>query len=291
MKIIDAHLHFSKGSGFDGIARTAGHENTPECLGRVFEECGIAIGIAMGEAGGNRNAGYFTPATPNLSGEFPPGKNTLPKFMVYCAGIHSAKIIPSRIRETVAAFELQTADPRCVGLKLYPGYNLFYPNDPVHYPFYELAEARHLPVVFHSGEVAGHGGLLKYSHPLCVDEAAVNFPRVNFVIAHCGNPWIQDAVAVAAKNPNVFLDLSGLAEGNFTADSFLKQFGGHMGFLKTWLDYLNDWEKPMYGSDWPLLNIPAWIEVLSRIVPPEHHEEFFFRNALRVFPKLRALIR
>ena len=55
---------------------------------------------------------------------------------------------------------------------------------------------------------------MKYSHPLTVDEAAVAFPDVTFVIAHCGCPWFADAAEVACKNANVCIDLSGLVEGN-----------------------------------------------------------------------------
>ena len=40
MKIIDAHLHFSKCEHFDEIAVSAGHENTGEHLKRVFDEQG-----------------------------------------------------------------------------------------------------------------------------------------------------------------------------------------------------------------------------------------------------------
>ena len=131
--------------------------------------------------------------------------------------------------------------------------------------------------------------MLKYSHPLAVDEAAVRFPRVRFVLAHCGNPWITDAVAVAAKNPNVFLDLSGLAEGNFSPDRFCTRFCGHWEHLRHWLTDLDDWEKVMYGSDWPLVNIPAYLEIIRRLIPEEHREKVFFANACRIFPKIAPL--
>ena len=60
-------------------------------------------------------------------------------------------------------------------------------------------------------------GKLKYSQPLIIDEVAVDFPKVKFVIAHCGTPWVADAVEVVAKNKNVYMDLSGLMEGKFKA--------------------------------------------------------------------------
>ena len=47
---------------------------------------------------------------------------------------------------------------------------------------------------------------------MTVDEVAADFPDVQFVICHCGNPWLLDATEVATKNDNVAVDLSGLLE-------------------------------------------------------------------------------
>ena len=41
MKIIDAHLHFSKFDGFDERAREAGHINSAEHLLAEFDRLGI----------------------------------------------------------------------------------------------------------------------------------------------------------------------------------------------------------------------------------------------------------
>ena len=290
MKIIDTHFHFSKSESFDETAAAAGHENSAEHLSEVFSREGIVLGIAMGELGGERLEGVCTPRTPNLCGTIAPGRPyPHPPFVAFCAGLESCEIAGSDRTRSLECFASVLRMKECLGLKLYPGYNTVSLNDPCHDPYYELAEQFDVPVVIHTGELAGNSGLLKYSHPLNVDELAVRFPRVRFVMAHCGNPWITDAVAVAAKNPNVFLDLSGLAEGNISADGFWNQFRGHMEYLRTWLVYLNDWNKVMYGSDWPLVNIPAYLEVIRRLVPEEHHEKAFFGNACRVFSKIPAL--
>ena len=46
----------------------------------------------------------------------------------------------------------------------------------------------------------------------------------------------------------------------------------------------------MYGSDWPLVNIPLYIRMISYIIPEEHYEEVFYQNALRIFPKIKDLL-
>ena len=290
MRIIDAHFHFSRCDSFDRIAAAAGHENTLSHLAEVFRENHIVLGIAMGEMGGERIDGVCTPRTPEMldaAMALPPEER--PR-TAWCAGVESEEIVPGTLKESLHRFAECLKRPECAGLKLYPGYHPVALNDPRHDPYFALAEESDVPVVVHTGELSGSRGLLKYSHPLAVDEAAVRFPRVRFVMAHCGNPWITDAVAVAAKNPNVFLDLSGLAEGNFSPDRFCGHFRGHWEHIRHWLTYLDDWEKVMYGSDWPLVNIPAYLEIIRRLIPEEHREKVFFANACRVFPKIAALL-
>ena len=283
MKIIDAHFHFSKCGHFDEIAREAGHENTPGHLAQVFRQTGIELGIAMGEMGGGRIDGVCTPRLPAMPQPYPPN-------IAWCAGLESGETGPENLDRSLELFASALSQPACVGLKLYPGYNTISLNDPRHDPYYELAGKFNVPVVIHTGELSGHHGLLKYSHPLNVDELASRFPDVRFVMAHYGNPWIVDATAVAAKNPNVFLDLSGLAAGNFSPDRYWEHFRGHLELLRTWLVYLDNWEKVMYGSDWPLVNIPAYIEVIRRLIPEKHRAAVFFENACRVFPKITAML-
>ncbi|MDD4723081.1 MAG: amidohydrolase family protein, partial [Acidaminococcaceae bacterium] len=188
-------------------------------------------------------------------------------------------------------FERYVATPQCVGIKLYPGYNHVYVYKPVHFPLYELAEKYNLPVVIHTGDTATSTALLKYAHPLTVDEIAVLYPNVRFVIAHCGNPWFADAVEVAAKNENVFLELSGLLEGNICGAAFYQKHQSYFSYLRMWLDYIDRYDKVIYGTDWPLVNIKSYIEVMKLVIPPEYHEAFFYDNALKIFPKIKELLK
>ncbi|MBL8999086.1 MAG: amidohydrolase family protein, partial [Gemmatimonadetes bacterium] len=82
------------------------------------------------------------------------------------------------------------------GLKLYPGYEPFYPHDRRLQVVYELAEEFDVPVMIHSGDTYSARGKLKYSHPLEIDEVAVDFPNVKFVVCHLGNPWLTDCMEV-----------------------------------------------------------------------------------------------
>ena len=53
---------------------------------------------------------------------------------------------------------------------------------------------------------------------------------------------------------------------------------------------MNRYDNVLYGTDWPLINIQSYIDNLKLVVPEAHHEEFFYRNALRVYTKLLGLL-
>lgn len=281
MRIIDAHLHFGDKPYFAEAAIAAGHENTAAHLRETFARLGIRLAIAMGSTGLVAEGGPVP--VPDLDGE------VLPPEIAYCCGVNGELTTRDNLPEMLAAYEAAVADPHCVGLKFYPGYNRIYLGDPRNRPFLELAEAYDLPVVIHTGDTAGSHGVLKYAHPLTIDEVAVDFPRVRFVIAHFGNPWAMDAAEVALKNENVYIDLSGLAQGKFALAAFYEQYRGYLEYLRTWLGYLSRYDKVLYGSDWPLVHLETYIELIRQLIPPEHHDAVFFANACRVFPKIMDL--
>ncbi|MBR6862916.1 MAG: amidohydrolase family protein, partial [Acidaminococcaceae bacterium] len=177
----------------------------------------------------------------------------------------------------------------CLGIKFYMGYQNVYLYDPRHEPLFELAKAYDVPVAMHSGETANHHGRLRYSHPLTVDEAACRHPDVRFVICHAGNPWIVDAFEVASKNENVFMDFSGLWEHRLTPERE-EEIEDFQKYVRMWMNYHGIWDKIMYGSDWPLINIPDNIRNLGRIVPEKHWNEFYYDNALRVYSRIKVCV-
>ncbi|MGE3181279.1 MAG: amidohydrolase family protein, partial [Phycisphaerae bacterium] len=105
------------------------------------------------------------------------------------------------------------------GLKLYPGYEPFYPYDKRCQVIYDLAIEYDVPVMFHTGDTYTPKGKLRYAHPLNIDDVAVDNPEMKIVICHIGNPWIRDCMEVVYKNKNVYADISGLVLGDF-ADAF-----------------------------------------------------------------------
>ena len=172
------------------------------------------------------------------------------------------------------------ADGSVRGLKLYPGYEPFYPADPKLDPVYALAEKFDVPVMIHSGDTYTPKGKIKYSHPLHVDDVAVDHPKVKFVICHVGNPWFRDTMEVVYKNENVYTDISGLVLGNFTDrfESFMRKQFTEM------LVYGVQPSKVLYGTDWPISSMDSYLEFMQDLpIPPADRRKIMWENAAKLF--------
>jgi uncharacterized protein len=169
---------------------------------------------------------------------------------------------------------------RIKGLKLYPGYEPFYVHDARMRVVYELAAEFNVPVMIHTGDTYDPKGRIKYSHPIEVDEVAVDFRDVTFVICHLGNPWITDAMEVIYKNDNVVGDISGFTLGHFEErfERFMLQQVNEV------LAFAGDPSKLLYGTDWPIADMSSYIRFVNNLqLTPEENDMIFWRNAARLF--------
>lgn len=265
MKIIDSHFHFADFPGFNELAKAAGHENNAYHLQAEYKRLGIVCGIVMGNQTVSPEAHHYPP------------------FMRYCIGLDrqtGTDLTPEILKNV----EIHLQRPQCVGIKLYPGYNYFYVSDASVDPIFDLAETYHKPVAVHTGLTATDIALLKYSHPFTLDEAAVRHRNVQIVMCHIGNPFLEEAVAVLEKNHNVAVDLSGLLEGKIPdMKAFLKKSDWYIKTLRGWLEYLGIWDRVMFGTDWPLANLEDYIEYTKALIPEEHWDDIFWKNAARIY--------
>lgn len=125
------------------------------------------------------------------------------------------------------------------GLKLYPSYQHYYPNDRRVYPIYEICRDAGIPVLFHIGSSVIPNTRMKYCDPIHLHDIAVDFPDLVVVMAHGGRGWWYDACAfLAAHQPNFHIDVTGLPPARLTA-------------LFPDLERLS--HKVVFGSDWPAM--------------------------------------
>lgn len=169
---------------------------------------------------------------------------------------------------------------RVKGLKLYPGYEPFYPHDKRLKVVYDLAEEFQVPVMIHTGDTYSPKGKLKYAHPLEIDEVAVDHPNVKFVICHLGNPWLTDAMEVVYKNANVYADISGLMLGEFS-----QAFEDYMSDeIEDVITYAGEPEKFLFGTDWPICSMKSYREFVDRIeLSARDKQLLLYENSRRLF--------
>lgn len=251
--IIDVHTHTPFGSG----AERSNTRHTEEEFFKEWREAGVVGAVAHTNASG----GNFY--------------NLKSRNVIYCGGVGD-NVDVKRIEDG-----LKSGAYRCI--KVYLGYTYRYAYDAQYEPIYRLAQKYDVPVVFHTGDTNSTKAKLKFADPLTIDEVAVDHPQVNFVIAHCGNPWIESAAEVTYKNPHVYIECSALLTGNL--DQMPKEkVETYVVKPIAWIfGYIEDPKKMMFGTDWPLVSMKPYVEAYKRAIPKEHWRAVFHDNAARVF--------
>jgi uncharacterized protein len=188
--------------------------------------------------------------------------------------------------EHLKLVDQELARHRVVALKGYLGYLYYEPAHPNYRSYYELAAKHRVPVIFHTGDTYSPRAKLKYSHPIGVDEVAVDHPETRFVIAHLGNPWMLDAAEVIYKNLNVWADLSGLVVGDggeFANEEYQDTLADLGQNLRRAVRYAERPNRFLFGTDWPLVPIAPYRHYLESVLPAEMHSAVFEDNARMLF--------
>lgn len=125
----------------------------------------------------------------------------------------------------------------CRGIKLYPPYSRFYPDDPRVLPVYETARDLGVPVMFHTGTSLFPGSRIRYANPLLLDDIAEDFQDLTIVMCHAGRPfWYKEAEWMLRRHKNIVVDISGIPT---------KQLPHIFPKMERLLD------RFIFGSDWP----------------------------------------
>ncbi len=160
------------------------------------------------------------------------------------------------------------------GLKVHSSANSVYLNDRrLMYPIYDFCQDAGIPVLFHTGTTGLGYCEIKYSKPELLDDVCQSFPDLKVVMAHFGWPWPDIAMAVALRNPNVFIDVSGWRPKYIPQSVF---------------PYLNGilQERFLFGTDYPMLRQKEWLEDfhanLAPKLKPGVEGKLLSRNAKRL---------
>ena len=84
-----------------------------------------------------------------------------------------------------------------------------YANDAKYYPIYSKCCELDIPIIFTTGPATlVPGAIIDHVAPRYIDIVARDFPDLRIVISHGGYPWVNEAITVAERNRNVYIDLS-----------------------------------------------------------------------------------
>jgi predicted TIM-barrel fold metal-dependent hydrolase len=186
-----------------------------------------------------------------------------------------------------AARELENAVKKMGlrGLKLDPALQDFRPHDRKAMAVYEAAGGLGIPLLIHTGMSWAPETPLARGNPMLLEDAIRTLPKLNFVLAHWGWPWVWEATALALKYPNVYLDTSCLyydSPKEFLQFVFSQQ-------IPTTVIERSLRNQVVFGSNYPRVEIKNMVHALRSLPLTEGClKKAFQENAGRLLGTMNA---
>jgi uncharacterized protein len=151
-------------------------------------------------------------------------------------------------------------------------------DDRRYYPLYAKCVELEIPLSIHTSANWTTVAVSDLGHPRHIDAVAADFPELDIVMSHAGYPWVLEAVLLAWKYPNVYLELAAHRPRYIATPGTgwepLLRFGATT--IK---------EKVLFGTGWFLLGRPPGqvLEEFRELPLPEEVLELWIRgNAERL---------
>lgn len=241
MKKIDAHAHIGQFGSWAGV------EGTPDVLLSFMDEYEIEKTVLCAKDH-NGNEGVLEAWRQHPDRFWP---------LVYVNPTEGAEECRRKIERYVDQEGFK-------GIKMNPLRHAFVADDEMVDPVMEEAEKRGIPVFIHSGHPP-------YSLPWSIALLAERFPKVKVVMIHMGHGhgvYIDAAIKMAKRHPNIYLEMSGMPMG-----VKIKQAYEEVGA-----------DRIMFGTDFPFHHPSVEIQkVLTCGLPEAVQEDVFYNNVKKLF--------
>ena len=170
----------------------------------------------------------------------------------------------------VAELERAVREHRFKGVHIHPhGFDMA-PDHAYYFPFYAKCQELGVPAVISMGHTLDIMPI-ENGRPARLDRAAIYFPDLAFVLTHTGWPWVEEAIAMAWKHPNVFLGTSAYAP-KYWKPEMVKFINSH------------GQDKVMWGTDFPLIDHAESLGQIDALGLRETSKaKLLHDNAARVF--------
>ena len=107
--------------------------------------------------------------------------------------------------------------------------------------------------------------------PIYLDRVALDFPELVIVAGHIGYPWTDEAIAVATKHLNVYIDTSA-----YTVKRYPPQL---VQYMKS-----NGRKKILFGTNYPMITPQKALQGIDKLgLDQEVSSLFLGKNAQRVY--------
>lgn len=158
------------------------------------------------------------------------------------------------VQAAVKELERLVMDLKLTGLKLYPMYDHYSPNDPeLAFPIFAKALELGIPVIVHQSSTPARFAPLDLGRPWLLDAVGRRFPDLKVIVAHAGLPWLDECITLVQRHPNFYMDLS------FTSSVLTREE------MYRFLIRCKRWGVPLtkvcWGTDYPCF------ETLATLVP------------------------
>lgn len=166
-------------------------------------------------------------------------------------------------KEAVSQIRAAVRDYGFKAVKLHPLSQSYLPNDECVFPVAELAEELNIPLMIHTGHPP-------FSLPWSVAQLADLYPRIKIVMIHMGHGngmYVQSAIDMAKKYPNLYLETSGMPMHTKIKEAY-EQVGS---------------DRIMWGLDAPFHHPTVEMQrtIVSGLSDPQL-EDVFYNNAKKL---------
>jgi predicted TIM-barrel fold metal-dependent hydrolase len=203
----------------------------PAAMRAMLAEAGVDVGVLLAEISPIVTGTIDNDWTAQFAREINALPGPGPRVVAFCC------VNPFLVADLAGELDRCVKELGCSGVKLYPPYHHYYPNEARMYPLYAKAQELGVPVMAHTGSSIFKGVKHKYADPMFWDDVASDFPNLNIVMAHSGRGvWYDRAYFLAKLHANVYMEIAGLPPQKL------------LGYFPE-LERIPD--KVIFGSDWP----------------------------------------
>jgi len=181
---------------------------------------------------------------------------------------------------------------KIVAIKLYPGYQHFYPYEGRVTAIAELCARYNKPLIFHSGDFYDvHGtALLEYARSIHIDQLARRCPNTKIVISHFGFPHFLDTAGIVSQHDHVYTDISGtIDDSGLTTKELTALIEQYIADLRRVFNYYpNIKNKIMFGTDFvgeetPLKHVEPYRCVIQSLFNKREQASAFHELAEKLY--------